>query len=105
MQGDDYILYCHPHKQKTPRSDRLREWYLAMLRQAKGLGIVSYISNLHDTFFEGGRDHRVAKPSVTHMPYLEGAPPAPPPVRARPRASCRRSRWHLAMWMRTFARV
>ena len=74
-QGDDYILYCHPHKQKTPRSDRLREWYLTLLRAAKERGIVAHISNLFDTFFEGGRDHRVPKPSVTHMPYLEGAEP------------------------------
>ena len=76
-QGDDYILYCHPHKQKTPRSDRLREWYLTLLRAAKERGIVAHISNLFDTFFEGGRDHRVPKPSVTHMPYLEGADPVP----------------------------
>ena len=73
-QGDDYILYCHPHKQKTPRSDRLREWYLSLLRVAKDRGVVTYISNLFDTFFEGGRDHRLAKPSVTNMPYLDGAP-------------------------------
>lgn len=72
LQGDDYILYCHPHRQKTPRSDRLREWYHMLLRQAKSEGIVTYLSNLYDTFFEGGKDHRVDKPSVLHMPYFEG---------------------------------
>lgn len=72
LQGDDYILYCHPGKQKTPRSDRLREWYLSMLRSAKAEGTVAYISNLYDTFFAGGRDHRVERPSITDLPYLEG---------------------------------
>ena len=90
LQGDDYILYCHPNRQKTPRSDRLREWYHILLRQAKSEGIVTYLSNLYDTFFEGGKDHRVDKPSVLHLPYFEGAlrplfnqrrlqPTAPPP--------------------------
>lgn len=74
LQGDDYILYCHPNRQKTPRSDRLREWYHTLLRQAKNEGIVTYLSNLYDTFFEGGKDHRVEKPSVLHLPYFEGAP-------------------------------
>lgn len=72
LQGDDYILYCHPAKQKTPRSDRLRAWYHDMLRKAKDEGIVVHISTLWDTYFEGGRDHRMEKPSATHIPYLEG---------------------------------
>lgn len=73
VQGDDYILYCHPNRQKTPRSDRLREWYHMLLRSAKAEGTVTYLSNLFDTFFEGGKDHRVDKPSVLHLPYFEGA--------------------------------
>jgi E1A/CREB-binding protein len=72
-QGDDYILYCHPSRQKTPRSDRLREWYLTLLRMAKAEGTVAHLSNLFDTFFEGGRDHRMERASITHMPYFEGA--------------------------------
>ena len=77
MQGDDYILYCHPSRQKTPRSDRLREWYLAMLRIAKEEGTVTHLSNLFDTFFDGGKDHRT-RVSSTCLPYLEGAAPASP---------------------------
>lgn len=72
LQGDDYILYCHPNRQKTPRSDRLREWYHTLLRTAKERGTVTYVSNLFDTFFPGGKDHRLPKASAAHMPYLEG---------------------------------
>jgi len=71
-QGDDYIMYCHPGRQKNPRSDRLREWYLAMLRRSRAEGTVVYISNLFDSFFVGGRDHRLEHPSVTALPYFEG---------------------------------
>jgi hypothetical protein len=73
LQGDDYILYCHPSRQKTPRSEHLREWYLRMLRVAQEEGSVTHLSNLYDTFFEGGRDHRLPAPSASHMPYFEGA--------------------------------
>jgi E1A/CREB-binding protein len=72
MAGDDYILYCHPGKQKMPRSDRLREWYLTMLRRGKVEGTVTYISNLYDTYFEGGKDHRIERPSILELPYLDG---------------------------------
>ncbi|KAK2080334.1 hypothetical protein QBZ16_000187 [Prototheca wickerhamii] len=35
-------------------------------------GIVSYVSNLYDTYFEGGSDHRLERPSILHVPYFEG---------------------------------
>ena len=72
LAGDDYIFFCHPNKQKVPRSDRLREWYLSMLKRSQSEGIVTYVSNLFDTYFEGGKDHRVQRPSVTDLPYLAG---------------------------------
>ena len=65
----NFCLFMH-----LCRLCRLREWYHALLRQAKQEGIVTYISNLYDTFFEGGKDHRVDRPSATHLPYFEGAP-------------------------------
>ena len=40
--------------------------------QAKAEGIVTYVSNLYDTYFEGGKEHRLDKPSITHVPYFEG---------------------------------
>ena len=55
LQGDDYILYCHPSRQKVPRSDRLRNWYLDMLRTARQEGTVVGVSSLFDAYFEGGR--------------------------------------------------
>jgi len=54
-QGDDYILYCHPSKQKVPRSDRLRGWYHEVLRRAREEGTVVGVSTLFDSYFEGGR--------------------------------------------------
>lgn len=72
MQGDDYIFYCHPSVQKTPRSDRLRMWYIDMLKDARNKGFVKHYTTLWDTYFEGGRDHRMERCSIMDIPYLEG---------------------------------
>lgn len=39
--------------------------------QAKAEGIVTHVSNLFDTFFDGGKEHRLEKPSITQLPYFE----------------------------------
>ena len=36
------------------------------------VGVVGRVSNLYDTYFEGGKDHRVDKCSAMEMPYFEG---------------------------------
>lgn len=72
LPGDDYIFYVHPQRQKTPKSDRLREWYLRMLKHAKEQKIVEKTSNLWDLFFEGGKDHRVDPCRAVDLPYFEG---------------------------------
>lgn len=69
-----------------------------LLRQAKSEGIVTYLSNLYDTFFDGGKDHRVDKPSVLHLPYFEGAPgPLDRPMLHSLTDQCRNQRSSSAM--------
>lgn len=66
QKGDDYILYVHPPDQKTPRADKLRNWYAEMLQESKKRGIVQEITDLHTEF--------LANPSndATVLPYFEG---------------------------------
>ena len=70
--GDDYIFYCHPSQQKTPKNDRLRAWYLAMLKHCKERKLIYKTSNILDLFFPGGKDHRVDPCKLSHLPYFDG---------------------------------
>eukprot|EP01029_Cantina_marsupialis_P012298 TRINITY_DN27146_c0_g1_i1.p1 TRINITY_DN27146_c0_g1~~TRINITY_DN27146_c0_g1_i1.p1 ORF type:complete len:1336 (-),score=283.60 TRINITY_DN27146_c0_g1_i1:427-4434(-) len=66
-KGDDYILYCHPEDQKTPRADRLREWYITLLCDCMVSG--DSIANVRDFYSE-----HFDKPGATllDVPYMDG---------------------------------
>lgn len=66
LKGDDYILYCHPQDQKTPKDDRLRQWYVQILDTCVKRGIVLEVTDMYTEF--------LANPAndSTVIPYFEG---------------------------------
>jgi E1A/CREB-binding protein len=66
LKGDDYILYAKPEDQKTPKDDRLRQWYIDMLIECQMRGIVGKLTNMYDLYFSDPSN------DATVVPYMDG---------------------------------
>ena len=66
MPKDDYIFNIHPPDQKTPKQERLRQWYVTMLDTCVQRGIVEEVNDLHTEFMLDENN------DATVLPYLDG---------------------------------
>jgi hypothetical protein len=66
LKGDDYILYAKPEDQKTPKDDRLRQWYIDMLIECQKRGVVGKLTNMYDLYFSKEQN------DATIVPYMDG---------------------------------
>lgn len=66
LKGDDYILYAKPEDQKTPKDERLRQWYIDMLVESQKRGVVGKVTNMYDLYF-ANKDN-----DATIVPYMDG---------------------------------
>ena len=72
VQGDDYVLYCHPPKQKNPKADKLRDWYHSLCEKGINRDLVVMRSTIFDRFMAGGKHNAIMEPSTTMLPYFDG---------------------------------
>ena len=59
LKGDDYILYCKPEDQKTPKADRLKKWYYDLLERAESNGLVYNIDTMWNQYFAKKQKFRI----------------------------------------------
>jgi E1A/CREB-binding protein len=87
QRGDDYIFYAHPEMQKTPKADRLREWYLTTMDAAVKRGAVEKVMFLVDDYFPSISPYGLNYPghaSVEDKWWQQVAPVDPSPAAAHP---------------------
>ncbi len=89
QRGDAYVMHCHPKWQRTPSAERLRKWYLDVMKRCR---CVSLWGNAYEDFFKAfapvrrtrhtphvkpNAENKVAKSkkfesALTRVPYLYG---------------------------------